>query len=123
MSQERLLNPQQEYQNKRFENALKRASLFKKETEKGLYLYLLRCNEFYKIGIASNMNSRLNSLQCGNPYNIEIITAKRIKDAREIEQALHEKLFEFKHKREWFLLDDIDGEFVVDLKEFIENYE
>ena len=116
-----LLNPQQEkYQKQRYEKALKRIDIFAEQKEKGLFLYILKCDIYYKIGIASNIKSRLNSLQCGNPFDIDLLYKKRIKDARELEKNLHNGLISLKHKREWFILED---DFVKDLIEFIENYE
>lgn len=114
------LNPQQAYQIKRFNKALKRIENIKQDKSKGKYIYILKCDKYYKIGIASNINSRLNTLQCGNPFEIEVVIATRNAKAKELEKSLHGALAEFKHKREWFVLDT---DFVEKLKNFIETYE
>lgn len=114
------LNLQQEYQMERFNKSLERISNVKLEKSKGKYIYVLKCDKYYKIGIASNINSRLNTLQCGNPFEIEVILATRNAKAKELEKALHDAFIEFKHKREWFMLEN---DFVEKLKVFIETYE
>ena len=37
------------------------------------YIYVIRCNEYYKIGVADNVERRLYELQTGNPYQLEIV--------------------------------------------------
>lgn len=89
-------------------------------------LYLLKCNEYYKIGITGNIRSRLNSLRTGNPYKIELLLSVPMKYAEVVEERLHDGLKEYKHFREWFKLDEIDEYFVHDLKQFLislSNYE
>lgn len=73
------------------------------------YIYVIRCHKYYKIGIASNIESRINSLQCGNPYRLEIVYAIKAPNARYTEEKLHEYFKENRYFREWFELpDDVD---------------
>ena len=88
-------------------------SKFKEYT--GTYLYLIRCNEYYKIGIAWDIDNRLNSLQCGNPYELELICAYKITDARECEELFKEVFKDKKHIREWFKLSNKDVEIIKKL--------
>lgn len=82
------------------------------------YIYLIKCDEFYKIGIAWDIDSRLNSLQCGNPYELELMVAKRVKNAKTLELKLHELVKDKRVFREWFKLDDND---ILKIKEIMEK--
>ena len=77
---------------------------------KGSWLYLIKCDEFYKIGIAWDVESRLNSLQCGNPYELELVWAVKAIDAKNAEKLLHEDFKDKRVFREWFVLNDADVE-------------
>ena len=72
----------------------------------GTFIYVVKCNEYYKIGISCTLGWRLNYLQCGNPYPLKLIDAVKLKDAKLVEKIIHEY---FKDKRglgEWFKLND-----------------
>lgn len=114
------LGKRKNHQINRFFKTVARSKKYKEESNRGKYLYIIRCDKYYKIGTASNMVSRLNSLQCGNPFELEIICAFRTKKAYQLEKELHSELKQFNHKREWFLLDEV---FVKELSLFIENYD
>jgi DNA segregation ATPase FtsK/SpoIIIE-like protein len=71
------------------------------------YVYLVRTqNEQYKVGIASNVEKRIKSLQTSNPDKIELVTAKATPDAHVIEKSIHLMLQEHRLTggREWFFL-------------------
>jgi hypothetical protein len=74
-----------------------------------MFVYLVRCNEYSKIGIATNLVSRVIGLQCGNPYNLYLHDAYSFDNgAHYTESSLH-AIFEEKSKRgEWFQLDAED---------------
>mgnify|MGYP001582170625 CR=1 FL=1 len=74
------------------------------------YIYIIKCKEFYKIGIANNLDSRLTTLQTGNPYVLEIYFAKKHKLAIKLEKYLHNYFIEKRTNGEWFKLDDKDLE-------------
>lgn len=87
----------------------------KYEDYNGVYIYLIRCDSFYKIGIASNLESRLNTLQCGNPFELDLVWAAKIKDAIETEELLHELYKEKRRFREWFFLNEADVAYIKSL--------
>lgn len=65
-----------------------------------------------KIGITSNLPSRMSSLQTGNPKKLEIIAALPIPDRRVVElveNALHEIFDEFRLVGEWFDTSPVDA--------------
>lgn len=75
-------------------------------------VYLIRCNQYYKIGISSNIDGRLRQIDTGIPYEI-ILEHCMYGDRRtcvELESALHRKFYKKRKKGEWFSLykDDID---------------
>jgi hypothetical protein len=72
------------------------------------YLYLIKCNEFYKIGSTNNVSARVDQLQTGNPYPLIVDSYYKFDYADSVERCLHSK---FKNKRvsgEWFNLENDD---------------
>ena len=76
-----------------------------------LMVYILRCNNYYKIGHTKvGISRRIDYLQMGNPYPIELVLAVLTDKAKVLEIALHEH-FKFRHVRgEWFELNLKDFE-------------
>lgn len=105
---DRLLNPRQGYQLKRFGSFLDRIAKYNIEKEKGDYIYVLKCESFYKIGITSHLKSRLNNIQGGNPFEVIVIIAVRKKNAKDIESFLHKKYKHNNKTREWFSFSEIE---------------
>ena len=74
------------------------------------YIYLLQCNEYYKVGVSkTSVEERVKWLETGNPYPISIIFYKRVKNCYRAEANLHHKYQDFNHKNEWFSGFDVDG--------------
>lgn len=75
------------------------------------FIYLIRCNEFYKIGVSeTSVAGRLEQLQTGNPYRLELIAYFELQDLLVTERKLHNML-SAKHTRgEWFQLVESDIE-------------
>ena len=69
------------------------------------YLYLIQCKEAFKIG-ASDVRSRLASLQTGNPYELELQACWEFSNAEPVERALHQAFEKSRMLGEWFLLSD-----------------
>lgn len=68
------------------------------------YLYLIKCNEYYKIGIAGKMEGRIAALQTGNPYTLILATCFEFNNAEPVEKSLHQKYIPEKERGEWFKL-------------------
>jgi hypothetical protein len=78
------------------------------QNKKSLYVYLLECQGFYKIGITRNVVERLKACQTGNPFEIKLVYYDFCSRARTVEGILH-ALFKDKNVRgEWFKLSDKD---------------
>ena len=70
------------------------------------YVYVVKCADFYKIGITHHLDSRLNTLRCGNPFEVELIYAERCENAKEVEAKLHKTFEDLRERREWFRLTE-----------------
>lgn len=81
----------------------------------GKFIYLVHCGGFYKIGMTFNLDNRLNSLQCGNPFELDLVFAVRCIDALEVEELLHERFKDKHHFREWYSLSEDDITFIKNL--------
>lgn len=79
------------------------------------YLYLFKSRDgYYKIGISSNVESRLASIRISNHDHVEIVFARKVKDALSLEQELHKKYVHRISRKdgEWFSLT---SEEVIDI--------
>lgn len=76
------------------------------------FIYLIRSGDFHKIGIATDMDARLSSLQTGNPHSLEVILCFEFDDPRPVEKKLHGEFASRSHTGEWFSLDNSDVELV-----------
>jgi hypothetical protein len=72
------------------------------------YVYILKCNEYYKIGIAVFPERRIGELQVGNPYELEIVATYKFPKHRVsyMEKRLHRAFEHWNVRGEWFLLSD-----------------
>lgn len=73
-----------------------------------MFVYFIKCinrDGYIKIGVAKEVQSRLDTMQTGCPYKLELLAAIKCvsrKQAYELEGKLH-RLFKAKHIRgEWF---------------------
>jgi hypothetical protein len=77
------------------------------------HVYLLKVETpcdgiYYKIGIATNVRHRINTLQTGNQYKIQLVAtcAAPRYAVEDIEKTLHGILTWFNARGEWFKLPD-----------------
>lgn len=71
------------------------------------YVYLIKCGEFTKIGVATKPESRLAELQVGNPFAISLLKMWKLhskENAFRVERTLHKTLSKFRALGEWFRL-------------------
>lgn len=78
-------------------------------------VYLLKLNEFYKIGIAWDVNRRFVQLYSSSPYTIELVASKPFDNASKVEKDLHKKYHKYAVKNEWFKLPKKEVSYVKDL--------
>jgi hypothetical protein len=72
------------------------------------YVYLVRMagTEFYKVGIASDVERRRSALTTASPVAIEIVAYALADDAAAEERKLHAILAPFRSRGEWFELSE-----------------
>lgn len=76
-------------------------------------VYIAKSGKYGKIGIAFNPSARIESIQTGNPEEVILYAFYRIPNAKTEEEYLHDK-FKDKHVRgEWFLLDNVDVDWIT----------
>lgn len=68
------------------------------------FLYVIKCNEYHKIGIANDVEARLAQLSTGNPYPLEVLTIYGFDNAEVVERAIHQKYKNIRQRGEWFSL-------------------
>ena len=80
-----------------------------------MYLYIIECQGFYKIGTTKMVYARLNNIKTCNPFPVNLITQFRFKDAESANTAetyLHKKFQALRERGEWFRLRATDVEWV-----------
>ena len=73
------------------------------------YLYLLECEQYYKIGISNNPKNRFTAIRTANPFEVKpvmcIFTYDR-KKTKQLEKMLHSRFKIIQHRNEWFYKSD-----------------
>lgn len=81
-------------------------SLLNNKTENGGYVYFIRDGLGHiKIGVATNVKTRIAQLQTANPMKLDYyygMHVKTVDDAYEIERELHSKFSKDRLMGEWF---------------------
>lgn len=90
------------------------------------YIYLIKADTgHYKIGCTRNLPNRLNLFAVKLPFEITLLKSLWVNDMYYFEGWLHRWFLEDRVNGEWFLLDDISIENIInfenqaDLEEFI----
>lgn len=91
------------------------------------HVYLLRCNDEFKIGKANSVDTRLVSLQTGNSKYIQLLWKTEVSsesEAFKVENCLHKKFKKYRSRGEWFkipsevILQEFPG---VELSDWVES--
>lgn len=70
------------------------------------HVYVIRCGDLVKIGVAADVKERWRSLSTANPAIEPVIyQTPAIANAREIEKYAHRALYSHRFKGEWFRCD------------------
>jgi hypothetical protein len=77
------------------------------------YVYLIKMDSHYKIGISKNPKRRLKAFST-MPQQLEVILTAKVNDYARIEEELHEKYKEKRVRGEWFELDDLEVKEITD---------
>lgn len=75
------------------------------------FIYLAKAeNGLYKIGLTSDLKTRIRAIQNGNLLKVELVHTITTKDMLRAEKTLHARFAKQRSKREWFALtlQDVD---------------
>ena len=75
-------------------------------------VYIVSCNGKHKIGFSNNPHERVESMQVGNPFEMELVAFSETKNASALEKKYHDMYSEYNTRGEWFdfpprVLDDV----------------
>jgi len=79
------------------------------------FVYLIKCNNVFKIGKSDDVKKRLSSMQTSNPELLICESYVKVKYPLEVEDALHSLFYNQRVRGEWFKLNDNHVELI---KEF-----
>ncbi len=65
-------------------------------------VYIIRCEQFIKIGKSTKAAGRLANLQTANPFPLETIAILDTGDGSQLERDLHKRFAQYRHRGEWF---------------------
>jgi hypothetical protein len=83
------------------------------------WLYIIKAERFYKIGITISPETRLAGLAKQTPYATETILCELVDNAPGLEKGLHESLSTFRVNGEWFELPEQQ---VEDIKTYVKMF-
>ena len=90
------------------------------ERDKSGYVYLMSCEDKYKIGYSQNVERRLKQLDT-RPFPLKLVIKVYSEIAYDIEQELHKSLQEYKLTGEWYSSDILNIDMEALIKEIEEN--
>lgn len=99
------------------EQAKKIQNLYAKYPKKQRYsrIYLMRCGEHYKVGVAIDVERRLKALD-ERPFKIALVSVSQpIPDAYKIEKEIYKKFEKNRIRGEWFNFNEDEAHFVSEL--------
>jgi len=73
-----------------------------------MYIYLIKCSVYYKIGFSKNPKNRLKTVKTHNPLDVVLFATLKTDRHLDLERELHELFSNKNSKREWFELNEDD---------------
>lgn len=89
----------------RLQHALRHCVTLKRQAEKQRnhgFIYVARCGEFLKVGIAGDVERRMSTMKVGNPYPVDLLMHWCSVHPKWEERQLHIALSDHWHQGEWF---------------------
>ena len=102
------------YYQKEFKEGMQGIRLMPSKNYSG-YVYVIRIDEFYKIGISKNIKNRIRNIESSSPRQTELIFSKKFDNYLKIEETLHERFKNKQVKNEWFKLTEDDLTYIRNL--------
>ena len=78
-----------------------RPTINKPTKELSGFVYILKCENRYKVGYSKDVNKRIKQLDT-RPFKLELIYKRYSECAYRIEQRIHQQLVEFRVENEWY---------------------
>lgn len=91
----------------------------KKKSRQSGYVYVLKCENKYKIGYSNNVERRVRELDT-RPFNLSICYTMYNDNAYAVEQELHKRLQAYKDTGEWY--SNISESMIIETLEEIVRY-
>lgn len=66
----------------------------------GRFVYLVKCQDFVKIGVSYDAKKRFEEIQSANPFTLELIAF--IRGNHSMERQIHQMFDKFRVHGEWF---------------------
>jgi len=76
------------------------------------WVYVIKCEDFHKIGKANFVQDRIKNLQTATPFSLRVKFKKFVSDCGYWEKRLHQIFREKRQRGEWFSLDKADLQFI-----------
>ena len=78
-----------------------------------MYVYIMKCSNYYKIGHSKNPKNRRATIQTHNPLDVKICALLKTESFIDTEKSLHKYFITKRSRGEWFELEESD---LIDLK-------
>ena len=78
-------------------------------------IYFVRADEYVKIGVARNIQTRMNALQTGCPQELEC--GLLLRGSYDLEDQIHRKFWSAHHRGEWFVWTENLADFVREMRD------
>jgi hypothetical protein len=77
------------------------------DLDKDYILYVMKCEQYLKVGITGDLARRLRGIETHNPFYTSVVMHMPIKYAvsRWVEARIHDALKKFHDRGEWFIAD------------------
>lgn len=82
------------------------------EKPKVYFIYLLKCNDYYKIGYTINSGKRLAAYKTHNPYPVEVLARIDCAEYKAFERDIATRYASKHHCGEWYKLDTKDVQLI-----------
>ena len=85
-----------------------------------IYVLKLKGTKYYKVGVTANLENRLTSYKCHNPYEVQVLEVIVTEDAYGVEWKVLQEYGEYRHRGEWLKMSKgIAKEMVSRLRDLV----
>jgi hypothetical protein len=86
------------------------------------FVYLIQLDEFFKIGIAKDVQKRLSSIKVSTPHSVELIKSWRCRNPLTLEKRMHAQFKQYKVQGEWFRLPEDAVNFLLAIQDLRKEF-